>query len=100
MPLFPVNDDVNIPSQRMNICQKIKVLDMFDNKEFLKLVIGKKCMEEGWQYRTSRSTKEMFEVACLVENCSWLIWAREIKSTTAWQVKKVVDQHTCSATDL
>ncbi|CAH1443848.1 unnamed protein product [Lactuca virosa] len=80
--------------------EEIKVLDIFDDKELLKLAIGRQCMEQGKQYKTTRSSKERFEVVCLVENCSWMVSARGIKSTTAFQVTKVVDQHTCYATNL
>ncbi|CAH1422927.1 unnamed protein product [Lactuca virosa] len=57
-------------------------------------------MEQDKQYKTTRSSKEWFEVVCLVENCSWMVRARGIKSTTAFQFIKVVDQHTCCATNL
>ena len=57
-------------------------------------------MEQSKQYKTNRSSKERFQVVCLVKNCSWMVRARGIKSTTAFQVTKVVDQHTCCATNL
>ncbi|CAI9290680.1 unnamed protein product [Lactuca saligna] len=95
-----VNYDVNIPCQRVDINEEIKVLDIFGDKELLKLAIGRQCMEQGNQYKTTRSSKEMFDVVCLLENCSWMIKARGIKSNTVFQVTKVVDQHTCCATNL
>ncbi|CAI9282732.1 unnamed protein product [Lactuca saligna] len=66
LPSCPVNDNVNIPCQRLDINEKIKVLDIFDDKELLKLAIGTQCMEQGKQYKTTRSSKERFEVVCLV----------------------------------
>ena len=100
LPSCPVNDDVNIPCQRVDINEEIKVLDIFDDKELLKLAIGRQCMEQGKQYKTTKSSKGRFEVVCLVKNCSWMVRARGIQSTTAFQVTKVVDQHTCCATNL
>ena len=47
LPSCPVNADVNIPCQRVDINEEIKVLDIFDDKELLKLAIGTQCMEQG-----------------------------------------------------
>ncbi|CAH1440861.1 unnamed protein product [Lactuca virosa] len=47
LPSCPVNADVNIPCQRVYISEEIKVLDIFDDKELLKLAIGRQCMEQG-----------------------------------------------------
>ncbi|CAI9283001.1 unnamed protein product [Lactuca saligna] len=47
LPSCPVNDNVNIQCQRLDINEKIKVLDIFDDKESLKLAIGRQCMEQG-----------------------------------------------------
>ncbi|CAI9291751.1 unnamed protein product [Lactuca saligna] len=66
------NDDVNIPCQRLDINQEIKVLDIFDDKELLKLAIRRQCMEQGKGNQIDYS----------------------------FQVTKVVDQHTCCATNL
>ncbi|CAI9269239.1 unnamed protein product [Lactuca saligna] len=57
LPSCHVNDNVNIPCQRLDINEKIKVLDIFDDKELLKLAIGTQCMEQGKQYSTTRSSK-------------------------------------------
>ncbi|KAL7610176.1 uncharacterized protein LOC128132901 [Lactuca sativa] len=46
LPSCPVNDDVKIPCQRVDINEEIKVLDIFDDKELLKLAIGRQCMEQ------------------------------------------------------
>ncbi|XP_023754504.2 retrovirus-related Pol polyprotein from transposon TNT 1-94 [Lactuca sativa] len=38
---------------RVDINEEIKVLDIFDDKELLKLAIGRQCMEQGKQYKTT-----------------------------------------------
>ncbi|XP_023758779.1 uncharacterized protein LOC111907227 [Lactuca sativa] len=48
---------------KVDINEEIKVLDIFDDKELLKLAIGRQCMEQGNQYNTTRSSKERFDVA-------------------------------------
>ena len=81
--------------------QKIEVLRIFNDKDLLKRVIGKKCLEEGFQTKTTRSTKSRYEVVCVGENCSWLLRAKGIKNSSGlFQVSKYVDVHTCSSTSL
>lgn len=73
---------------------------MFDNKELFKLAIRKKCMVEGVQYMTNIPTKERFGVVCFVKKCYCFVISKAIKSTSVFQVTKIIGQHTCSATEL
>ena len=100
VPAWPVDINEDIPTQMVDMnLQKIQCESIFKNKELLKRCIGKKCLREGFQTRTSRSTKSRYEAVCVSKNCSWLLRAKAIKNSDGlFQVNKFVDVHTCSST--
>ena len=102
VPACPVDINEDIPTQMVDMnLQKIQCESIFKNKELLKRCIGKKCLREGFQTRTSRSTKSRYEAVCVSKNCSWLLRAKAIKNSDGlFQVNKFVDVHTCSSTIL
>lgn len=60
--------NVTIQSQRLETNQKIKFLQILSHKEELKLVVGEKCIEGGFQWKTTKLTEERFKVVFLRKN--------------------------------
>ncbi|KAI3702475.1 hypothetical protein L6452_28213 [Arctium lappa] len=64
------------------------------------LAIGRKTLEEGFQFRVERSSKSRYDVRCVQPNCNWRIYAVCIQNTTMFHVRNMNDVHTCSRTQM
>ena len=78
----------------------VKVGQVFEIKEDLKHQLETKCLEEGFTTKFERSDKIWYVVICALKNCDWKLSARKIMNTENFQVKKFVDVHTCSRSQL
>ncbi|KAJ9565156.1 hypothetical protein OSB04_001122 [Centaurea solstitialis] len=64
------------------------------------LALGLKFLEEGFEFKTVRSTKRRYEAVCVYENCNWRIYATSIGDSEMFQVHKLNDVHICSRTQM
>ncbi|XP_022033039.1 uncharacterized protein LOC110934159 [Helianthus annuus] len=71
---------------------------IFNNKEEMKLELGKKSLLEHFEFKVDRSSKTRYEVSCLGDGCEWRFKAHAIPCGNLWFVKHMNDSHTCSKT--
>ncbi|XP_022014464.1 uncharacterized protein LOC110913956 [Helianthus annuus] len=71
---------------------------IFNNKEEMKLELGKKCLLEHFEFKVDRSSKTRYEVSCRGDGCEWRFKAHAIPCGNLWFVKHMNDRHTCSKT--
>ncbi|KAJ0529556.1 putative transposase, MuDR, plant, MULE transposase domain-containing protein [Helianthus annuus] len=71
---------------------------VFNNKEDMKLELGKKCLLEHFEFKVDRSSKTRYQVSCLVDGCGWRFRARSFGDSGVFFVKSFNDKHTCSKT--
>ncbi|XP_021986468.1 uncharacterized protein LOC110882872 [Helianthus annuus] len=71
---------------------------VFNNKEDMKLELGKKCSLEHFEFKVDRSSKTRYQVSCLVDGCVWRFRARSFGDSGVFFVKSFNDKHTCSKT--
>ncbi|XP_022041052.1 uncharacterized protein LOC110943622 [Helianthus annuus] len=71
---------------------------VFNNKEDMKLELGKKCLLEHFEFKVDRSSKTRYQVSCLVDGCVWRFHARSFGDSGVFFVKSFNDKHTCSKT--
>ncbi|KAJ0935599.1 putative transposase, MuDR, plant [Helianthus annuus] len=69
---------------------------IFNNKEEMKLELGKKCLLEHFEFKVDRSSKTRYEVSCMGDGCEWRFKAYAIPCGNLWFVKHMNDRHTCS----
>ncbi|KAI7727021.1 hypothetical protein M8C21_007508, partial [Ambrosia artemisiifolia] len=58
---------------------------LFKNKEALKLTLKMKCVEEDFKMKTTRSTKDRYEVTCVSDACDWRISATRVHGSDMFQ---------------
>ncbi|XP_024965994.1 uncharacterized protein LOC112506207 [Cynara cardunculus var. scolymus] len=97
----PPCPDPVIKSRKGNISYQltshVKVLQIFDSKEALKLAVGLKCVHENFQMKVKKSSKHRYEVVCHSDlDCDWRLMAVSIDGTSIFQVHKLHNKHTCS----
>ncbi|KAE8672908.1 Squalene epoxidase 3 [Hibiscus syriacus] len=79
----------------------IKKDDCFDTKEDLKIALYTKCVEDGYQLKVNKSSKDRFETRCMIDkNCTWRMIAKRIKDCEMFQVRTFIDKQTCSRTQV
>ncbi|GJU84126.1 transposase, MuDR, MULE transposase domain protein, partial [Tanacetum coccineum] len=78
----------------------LKKGDDFDNKEHCIYVIGKKALDEGFEFKVRKSTTLRFDVICNNAECKWKIISSKSKNGDSWLLGTVNDIHTCSRTQL
>ncbi|XP_021985536.1 uncharacterized protein LOC110881641 [Helianthus annuus] len=71
---------------------------VFNNKEEMKLELGKKCLLERFEFKVDRSSKTWYEVSGLVDSCVWRFRAYSFGDSGLFFVKSFNDKHTCSKT--
>ncbi|XP_021991714.1 uncharacterized protein LOC110888497 [Helianthus annuus] len=71
---------------------------IFNNKEEMKLELGKKCLLEHFEFKVDRSSKTRYEVSCMGDGCEWRFKAYAIPGGSLFFVKHMNDRHTCSKT--
>ena len=80
---------------------RIKKDDCFDTKEDLKIALYTKCVEDSYQLKVNKSSKDRFETRCMIDkNCTWRMIAKRIKDCKMFQVRTFIDKHTCSRTQV
>ncbi|KAJ9566146.1 hypothetical protein OSB04_002112 [Centaurea solstitialis] len=98
MPPPPTEDVVITPNQPIpyNRRGNVKANQVFYSKHGMTLALGLKFLEEGFEFKTLRSSKRKYEAVCVYENCGWRIYATSIRDSEVFQVRKLNDVHTCS----
>ena len=43
---------------------------IFDTKYQMIIELGMKCLQEGFEHKTKRSTKDRYEVVCVQDDCN------------------------------
>ena len=59
-----------------------------------------KCLEEGFTTKLEHSDKGRYVVVCVLKNCDWKLTACKVMHTDNFQVRKFVEVHTCSRSQL
>ncbi|GJS72613.1 transmembrane 9 superfamily member 11-like protein [Tanacetum coccineum] len=72
----------------------------FDSKEEIKIVLGRKALEEGFQIRYPRSDPQRVYAKCIVDTCEWIFQAYIPKDYKKFYVTAFVDHHTCTKTQI
>ncbi|KAJ9535944.1 hypothetical protein OSB04_un000885 [Centaurea solstitialis] len=97
MPPFPRTEDVvSTPNRR----GRVKENQVFRSKPEMTLALGMKFLEEGFEFKTVRSSNSRYEAVCVHDNCGWCIYATPIGRPEMFQVRKLNDVHTCSRTQM
>ncbi|GJT18436.1 transmembrane 9 superfamily member 11-like protein [Tanacetum coccineum] len=78
----------------------VRLHDTFDSKEQIKIVLGRKALEEGFQIRYPRSDPERVYAKCIVNTCEWIFRAYIPKDYKKFYVTAFVDHHTCTKTQI
>lgn len=73
---------------------------IFDTKDQMIIELGTKFLEEGFEFRTKRSSTTRYEAVCVRENCGWHMTASVVGNGNMFHVRTLVDVHTCSKTQL
>ncbi|GJS27299.1 transposase, MuDR, MULE transposase domain protein [Tanacetum coccineum] len=78
---------------------KVKVGNIFDNKEALVLAIRLKALDEGYQFLSERSNPDKYLVKCFYfKECDWKIRATRWGVTQKFNITFLNDVHTCPKT--
>ncbi|XP_021985233.2 uncharacterized protein LOC110881204 [Helianthus annuus] len=98
-----VNDSQPNPDNSFENCSRSSSITfepghVFNNKEDMKLELGKKCLLEHFEFKVDRSSKTRYQVSCLVDGCGWRFRARSFGDSGVFFVKSFNDKHTCSKT--
>ncbi|KAJ9542870.1 hypothetical protein OSB04_029376 [Centaurea solstitialis] len=90
------------PSQPIPYNRRGRVIaeQVFHLKPEMTLALGMKFLEEGFEFKTIRSSKHRYEEVCVHDNCGWRIYATSIGSSDMFQVRKSNDVHVCSRTQM
>ncbi|KAJ9552800.1 hypothetical protein OSB04_016845 [Centaurea solstitialis] len=101
-PFLRTEDVVMTPNQPIpyNRRGRVKAEQVFRSKPQMTLALGMKFLEEGFEFKTIRSGKHIYEAVCVHDNCGWRIYATYIGSSEMFQVRKLNDVHTCSTTQM
>ena len=54
---------------------RVRLHDTFDSKQQIKIVLGRKALEEGFQIRYPRSDPHRVYAKCIVDTCGWIFRA-------------------------
>ncbi|KAJ9546710.1 LOW QUALITY PROTEIN: hypothetical protein OSB04_019253 [Centaurea solstitialis] len=103
MPPLPRTEDVvSTPNQPIpyNRRGRVKENQVFRSKPEMTLALGMKFLEEGFEFKTLRSSNSRYEAVCVHDNCDWRIYATPIGRSEMFQVRKLNDVHTCSRTQM
>ena len=93
-------DSIKRPVTMYEPSSRVKLGQVFESKQELKLQLETKCLEEGYTTKLERSDKTRYVVICALKNYDWKLSARIIMNTENFQVRKFVDVHTCSRSQL
>lgn len=61
----------NIGNHETQCDASIKVIDYYDNKGKLQELIERHALENCFVYKVTLSTKNLWEITCLHEQCEW-----------------------------
>ncbi|GJY74236.1 hypothetical protein Tco_0478667 [Tanacetum coccineum] len=78
----------------------VRLHETFDSKEQIKIVLGRKALEEGFQIRYPRSDPQRVYAKCIVDICEWIFRAYIPKDYKKFYVTTFVDHHTCTKTQI
>ncbi|GJV59689.1 transposase, MuDR, MULE transposase domain protein [Tanacetum coccineum] len=69
---------------------------MSDNKDHCMYVIGKKALDEGFEFKARKSDTLRYNVICKNEECKWKIISSKVKNGSSWVLGKDSSVHTLS----
>ena len=95
-----IPDGVKRPVTMYEPSSRVKLGQVFESKQDLKLQLETKCLEEGFTTKLKHSDKSRYVVIRALKNCDWKLTARKIMNTENFQVRNFVDVHTCSRSQL
>nr|GEV96830.1 hypothetical protein [Tanacetum cinerariifolium] len=78
----------------------VRLHDTFDSKEQIKIVLGRKALEEGFQIRYPRSDPQRVYAKCIVDTCEWIFRAYIPNDYKKFYATSFVDHHTCTKTQI
>ncbi|KAJ9550565.1 hypothetical protein OSB04_014610 [Centaurea solstitialis] len=103
MPVFVPTPEVSTNSNQTvpyNRSSRVKKGQVFETKNEMIIELGMKCLQEGFEHRTHRSSKSRYEVLCINSGCAWRMTARKVGDNGMFHVRFFNDVHTCSRTQL
>nr|GEW11779.1 hypothetical protein [Tanacetum cinerariifolium] len=92
--------DIKKKSTCYGTSSRICLHDTFDSKEQIKIVLGRKALDEGFQIRYLRSDPQRVYAKCIVDTCGWIFRAYIPKDYKKFYVTTFVDHHTCTKTQI
>ena len=101
IPSFKMADSGPECTHSLGYSDAIKCFQTFNTKEDLILVVKMKAIREKFQIKTKRSTKQRYDVVCIIEGCPWRLYAvpYDVESKV-FHVRIFVDQHNCTLLQL
>ncbi|KAJ9564118.1 hypothetical protein OSB04_000084 [Centaurea solstitialis] len=103
MPVFVPTPEVSTTTNQTvpyNRSSRVKKGQVFETKNELIIELGMKCLQEGFEHRTHRSSTTRYEVLCVNSGCAWRMTARKVGDSGMFHVRFFNDVHTCSRTQL
>ncbi|KAD6795762.1 hypothetical protein E3N88_06658 [Mikania micrantha] len=91
------NYETNISNVLLSSTHPI-VNKVFKDKEELKLEVSMMALNECFEFKVQKSSKERFVVKCCGDNCEWVLRASTYNDTNAFHVTSFKNEHTCSRT--
>ncbi|KAJ9546941.1 hypothetical protein OSB04_019484 [Centaurea solstitialis] len=99
MPVFiPTPEVSSMTNQTVpyNRSSRVKKGQVFETKNEMIIELGIKCLQEGFEHRTHRSSTTRYEVLCVNSGCAWRMTARKVGDNGMFHVRFFNDVHTCS----
>lgn len=74
----------------------VYVKALFKDKEELQMKIGMLALQKNFEYRVTRSSKDILVLKCVAKDCKWRLRAAKLKGSDFFQVRKYYPVHNCS----
>src|SRR5271169_675491 len=75
-PTFTVGSDFESLEQLKHACRELAILNTFE-------------------YKTLKSDKTHYTIACKDENCQWYLHATSVETTSIFHIRKYMEQYDC-----
>ncbi|KAJ9553108.1 hypothetical protein OSB04_017153 [Centaurea solstitialis] len=73
------------PTHSLQRRGRVKAEQVFRSKPEMTLALGMKFLEEGFEFKTIRTSKHKYEAVCVYDNCGWRIYATSIGSSRCFK---------------
>ncbi|XP_038902336.1 uncharacterized protein LOC120088970 [Benincasa hispida] len=73
----------------------VEVDQIFLSKSDLKMRLSILCINNNFEYKVRKSTKSLFTVKCIEDNCKWSLRAVKISGCDIFKIMKYMRSHTC-----